>query len=150
MDKIIQIANLYVATLRQMYLIHQYSHWTTRGENFYGDHLLFQRLYESAEEDADGAAEKMIGLFGIEAVNFKSQKDFMKQLADKYDAMDGSPVEMSLKIEKDFIKFAKSAYDFFDKEGILSLGLDNKMQDISDRREESCYLLQQVLGNSHE
>src|SRR5579871_6160597 len=106
MDKIWRIANLYVAILRQIYLTHQFSHWTTSGEAFYSDHLVFERLYKSAQEDADLAAEKMIGLFGLDGVDYNLQKEFMSQLANKYAELSNSPVELSLKIEKDFLKFS--------------------------------------------
>lgn len=145
MEKVWKIANLYVATIRQMYLIHQFSHWTTRGEAFYSDHLVFERLYKSAGEDADMAAEKMIGLFGTSGVDYDMQKDFMAKLAEKYADLNGSPVEMSLKIEQDFLDFSKEAYSAFEDEGVLSLGLDDMIMSIASKREEACYLLQQIL-----
>lgn len=145
MEKVWQISNLYVATIRQMYLIHQFSHWTSRGEAFYSDHLVFERLYRSAAEDADMAAEKMIGLFGSDGVDYNAQKDFMNQLAAKYAELDGSPVEMSLKIEKDFLEFSKEALKAFEDEGVLSMGLDDMIMGIASNRETSVYLLQQIL-----
>lgn len=145
MEKVWQIANLYVATLRQIYLTHQYSHWTTRGEAFYADHLVFERLYKAAQDDADLAAEKMIGLFGSEGVDYDAQRNFMSKLAAKYAELNGSPLEMSLQIEKDFLKFSKEAYDALEEEGVLSLGLDDMIMSIASKREESCYLLQQIL-----
>ena len=51
MDKCCKVGALYVASLKAMALIHQQSHWTTRGQSFYGDHLLFEKLYDSALED---------------------------------------------------------------------------------------------------
>ena len=42
--------------------LHQNHHWITNGDPFYGDHLLFQRLYEGAIEDIDAIAEKSIGV----------------------------------------------------------------------------------------
>lgn len=138
MEKVWKIANLYVAMLRQMYLIHQYSHWTTRGEAFYGDHLLFERLYKSAGEDADLAAEKMIGLFGAEGVEFNSQRDFMSMIAAKYAEFDGEPAIMSLKAEKDFLEYSKQAYESFKDEGVLSLGLDDMIMSIASKRAKDC------------
>ena len=42
--------------------VHQNHHWVTKGDPFYGDHLLFQRVYEATAEDIDTMAEKAIGL----------------------------------------------------------------------------------------
>lgn len=144
--KILQLSNLYVATLRQIYLTHQYSHWTTRGDAFYGDHLVFERLYKSAADDADSAAEKMIGLFGAESVNYDSQRNFMTKLAEKYSSLDGEPVKMSLAIEKHFLDFSKEVYKAFDDDGVLSLGLDDLIMQIASSRETSVYLLNQILN----
>ena len=48
--------------LRHLSFIHQNHHWVSKGEPFYGDHLLFQRLYAGVAEDIDTLAEKAIGL----------------------------------------------------------------------------------------
>lgn len=148
MEKVWKIANLYVATLRQMYAIHQFSHWTARGIAFFSDHKLFERLYGSAAEAADTAAEKMIGLFGADGVDYEAQTELMSKVAARYSHLSGSPVEMSLAIEKDFLDFSKEAYQAFDEEGVLSLGLDDMIMSIASERETSCYLLQQVLDKS--
>jgi len=145
MDKCSNVAALYIATLKAVALIHQHSHWTTKGSNFYGDHLLFMRLYESALENLDTAAEKFMGLFGNKCLGYDMQSDLLHKVLLKYKNLEGSPAEMSLAIEKDFIKFSKDAYNCFDKEGKLSLGLDDMVMAIASQREESVYLLQQVL-----
>lgn len=145
MEKVWKIANLYVATLRQIYLVHQYSHWTTRGRAFYSDHLLFERLYKSAADDADTAAEKMIGLFGLDGVDYDRQTEFMNKLADKYASWNGEPLTMSLKIEEDFLAYSKDARLSLKDEGVLSDGLDDMIMAIANNRETSVYLLKQTL-----
>jgi DNA-binding ferritin-like protein len=144
MDKVYQLANLYVATLRSIYLIHQHSHWKTKGTGFYGNHLLFERLYQSAQENADLAAEKFIGLFGENAVNYDLQNQFLHKLLSKY-ADFTCPCELALGIEKDFLAFSKQVYDILETEKMMTLGLDDMIMAIASKREESCYLLQQTL-----
>ena len=146
MDKCCEVAALYIASLKGMAQIHQHNHWTTNGESFYGDHLLFKRLYESATEDLDAAAEKFIGLFSDECLKYDLQAELLNKVLLRYSKLEGSPVEMSLAIEKDFIKFCESAYECFEKEGKLTLGLDDMIMSMSNNREESVYLLQQVLN----
>jgi DNA-binding ferritin-like protein len=151
MDKSSKVAALYIASLKGMALIHQNSHWTTRGIAFYGDHLLFERLYNSALEDLDLAAEKFMGLLGDEVLDYDLQADLLHKVLLKYKNLEGSPLEMSLTVEKDFLKFSKSAYNLFEEEGKLTLGLDDMIMAIASQREESVYLLQQALkGNDHE
>lgn len=147
MEKCIKVAELYIATLKAMSLIHQHNHWTTKGQSFYGDHLLFERLYDSVLKDLDMAAEKFVGLFKDEVLNFDIQAEFLNKLLLKYKNLEGSPLEMSLKIEKDFINFSQAAYKCFEDEGKLTLGLDDMISAISGKREEAVYLLEQTLNN---
>lgn len=145
MDKCNKVAALYIATLKAMALIHQHSHWTTKGQPFYGDHLLFERLYNSTLKDLDLAAEKFIGLFGDQVLDYDLQAKLLHEVLLKYSDLEGSPVQMSLTIEKDFLKFSKDAYNCFEDEGRLTLGLDDMVMSIASQREESVYLLQQKL-----
>lgn len=145
MDKCSKVASLYIATLKAMALIHQHSHWTTRGTPFYGDHLLFERLYNSALKDLDLAAEKFIGLFGDQVLDYDLQTKLLQGVLSKYSDLEGSPAQMSLTMEKDFLKFSQEAYNCFEDEGRLTLGLDDMIMAIASSREESVYLLQQKL-----
>lgn len=151
MDKCSKVGALYIAILKAMTLIHQHSHWTTKGQMFYGDHLLFMRIYESAQENLDTAAEKFIGLIGDSVLDYDLQNELMGKVLAKYSKLEGSPLEMSLAIEKEFLGFSKSAYDSFESEGKMTLGLDDMIMAIASQREESVYLLQQTLkGQNHE
>lgn len=145
MDKCSKIAALYIATLKGMALIHTNNHWTTKGANFYGDHLLFERIYNSALENLDLAAEKFVGLFGTDCLNYDLQVEFLNKVLVKYKNLEGSPLSMSLAVEKDFIKLSQDAYNCFEEEGRLTLGLDDTLTAIVSKREESIYLLQQSL-----
>lgn len=145
MDKCSKTAALYIATLKAIALIHQHNHWTTRGAPFYGDHLVFERMYNSALKDLDLAAEKFMGLFGDDCLDYDLQTELLHKVLLKYKNLEGSPAEMSLTIEKEFLKFSREAYDCFEKEGRLTLGLDDMVMAIASQREESVYLLQQRL-----
>lgn len=147
MEKVYKLANLYVATLRAIYLIHQHNHWTTKGSTFYGDHLLFEKLYTGAGEDADTAAEKMVGLFGEKGLDFEIQIEYMNKIVSKYSSLDGNPLKMSLTIEKDFLKLSESFYDAMESEKAMTLGLDDMIMSIASKHEEFCYHLQQTLNS---
>lgn len=145
MDKCVKVAALYIATLKASSLIHQHSHWTTRGDTFYGHHLLFMRIYEDSLKLLDEAAEKFIGLCGDQCVSYDLQADLLHKLLLKYKDFEGSPARMSLAIVEDFIKFSKDAYKCFEEEGKLTLGLDDMIMAIASKHEEFAYLLQQTL-----
>src|SRR5574337_90419 len=150
MDKCSKVGALYVATLKAMTLIHQHSHWTTKGTGFYGDHLLFMRIYESAQKDLDLAAEKFMGVFGDQCLDYDLQNELLHKVLSKYSNLKGSPLQMSLEMEKDFLKFSKEAYNCFEDEGKLTLGLDDMIMAIASQREEAVYLLQQALDGKSE
>jgi DNA-binding ferritin-like protein len=143
MDKCVQTANLFLATLKAIYQIHQNNHWTASGNNFYSTHLLFQRLYEEALEDIDTTAEKFLGVFGDEAINYQLQAELVKNIILKY--KDKKSFEQSLAVEKDFQKFLIEAYKCFEDEKTMTLGLDNFVQGMCDNSEHRCYLLGQSL-----
>lgn len=150
MTKVWAIANLYVATLRAIYLIEQHCHWTVKGTAFYGDHLLFERLYKSAQDNADLAAEKAIGCFGQEAVEYKSQCELMHKIVAKYADLQDKPVEQALAIEKDFLAMAEKAFKQIEEAGEMDLGIDDMMTEISSKRQEAVYLLGQVLKKANQ
>ena len=143
MDKCTKVAGIYIATLKTMVIIYQSAHWTTKGLNFYGSHLLFERLYNSTLENLDTAAEKFIGIFGDECLNYEMQASLLSKITLKYKNYEGSPFDMAMAIEKDFLKFSKDAYDCFETEGNMTLGLDDMIMAIASDREEAVYLLQQ-------
>jgi DNA-binding ferritin-like protein len=143
MDKCTKVACIYISTLKAIYIINQQNHWLSKGTSFYSSHLLFQRIYEKAQENLDTAAEKFIGLFGDEVVDYTIQVKFLNSILLKYSSL--SLFEQSLKIEEDFIKFSKQAYDCFEKEQKLSLGLDDMIMAIASDREEAVYLLKQSI-----
>lgn len=145
MDKNCKIGALYIATLKAMALVHQHNHWTTKGDAFYGDHLLFERLYNSALKDLDTAAEKFVGLFGDQCLDYDLQTDLLHRVLLKYKNLEGSPAQMSLEVEKDFLKLSKEVYNNFEDSGALTLGLDDMIMAIASSREESVYLLKQLL-----
>ena len=101
MDKCCKMAAVYIASYKALALIHQHNHWTTKGSSFYGDHLLFEKLYNKALEDLDLAAEKFMGIFGDECLDYSLQTNFLSKSLEHYKDLEGSPVEMSLAIEKD-------------------------------------------------
>ena len=146
MQKKTKIAGLYVATLRAISIIHQQNHWTAKGSDFYGNHLLFERIYKSSVENIDSAAEKFMGLFGPEFLSYEFQSDILSKLLLTYKSLSKDHLELSLAVERDFAKLSKDVYNYFEAEGELTLGLDDMIMAIANEREEAIYLLQQALN----
>lgn len=145
MERHVQIAGLYLATLKALYIVHQHGHWTTKGSDFYGNHLLFERLYEAAQKSADEAAEKFLGVFGEEAVELEYQNKLLEKVLAKFNAASDDPTERSIAAEKQFLQLSQQAYDAFKDDEVMTLGLDDMIMSIANKSEEAVYLLQQSL-----
>jgi DNA-binding ferritin-like protein len=66
--------------LRYLYLLHQTNHWTASGDPYYGDHLLFERLYTTTVEEIDAIGEKAVGLGSPHLVNLKDQLNLVSYI----------------------------------------------------------------------
>src|SRR5665213_1326837 len=148
MNKIEELAGLYVAHLRVIYLCHQGHHWLVSGEGSYGNHLLFERIYNLAGSDADNAAEKMIGVLGKECLDPQYQAKLIGKLLEEFSGK--SELETSLAVEKRFLSFSDGCYGLLKSENKMTLGLDDLIMSISSNRETACYLLQQALDKGND
>jgi len=141
------LCNFYLAFLRSLYLIHQNHHWLTHGENFYGNHLLFERIYQSAQENTDLAAEKFVGLFK-NCITVQRQCQYINTICLKYNQGSENFIHNSLVAEKEFLEFSDVFYKKLKAQKQMSLGLDDMIMSIASAREEAVYLLSQVNSNS--
>ena len=146
MDKPTKMCALYLATLQAMTIIHKQSHWLTQGKTFYGDHLLFERIYDSAIENLDSAAEKFIGAYGDGCLDYDLQADLLHRVLVKYNNLEGSPQQMSLAIERDFLKLNGDLNKLLEDEDLITLGVSDMLGSIASDRDTAVYLLKQSLA----
>jgi len=141
-----------VAMLRALATVHQTHHWQTSGATYYGDHLLFERLYGNVNGEVDGVAEKAIGTGQHLLVQPIMQVAHLGQaLKCLYADAPVNPdptgyVAISLRAELCFMVFLQLAYASLEAGGNLTLGVDNHLQGIADKHEENIYLLRQRMG----
>ena len=57
------------AGLRAAHHLYFTLHWQAKGQPFYGDHLMFKRLYEGVEGDIDDLAEVIAGHYGADKLD---------------------------------------------------------------------------------
>lgn len=145
MEKFEKSMAIFVAYLRAISLLHQNNHWTCQSALFYQHHKLLDELYNSAQADADEAAEKIVGLFGCGVLDLQTQMSSIKSILDKQ--KDSSPMSSSLTIEEEFLDYAKKLYAILktDEKEKLSLGLDDLIMGICNNREKACYHLKMSL-----
>lgn len=134
-----------LAILRAQYLSYQTSHWQASGDSYYGNHLLFQRLYESVTAEIDGLAEKMVGFLGSEAVHIAPQVQKIAAYATAWSEV-SCPFHRGLASEKAAQEAFQSCYDKIKAAKAMTLGLDDFIMATANAHETNSYLLQQVMA----
>ena len=134
-----------LAILRAQEMSYQTSHWQSSGMSYYGNHLLFQRLYESVGAEIDGIAEKMVGYLGAESVNLAPQAVKVATFAVAWAKID-CPFHRGLASEEQLQAATQAAYDSIKEAGVMTLGLDDFLMAMANAHETNAYLLQQVMA----
>lgn len=137
--------------LRYLALVHQTHHWVTKGNPYYGDHLLFQRIYEATNEDIDSVAEKAIGLGCVDNVDINRHVLQLNKLVQNYGMTSTLPnssdlARRSYLAEMNFLKTTAHLVEHMKECGILTRGLDNLLAGIEDKHEGHVYLLKQRVS----
>lgn len=133
--------------------LHQNNHWTCMGDPFYGDHLLFSRLYDSVKGEVDTVAEKSIGLGCTSNVSLPLVTSQVLKLVNGSGAPSTIPqtsdlAKKSLMAELNFLKVIDACRTSLEECGLLTNGVDNMLQDIADTHEGHVYLLKQRCSKS--
>jgi DNA-binding ferritin-like protein len=137
-----------LAALEAASMVHQSHHWQTSGKNFYGDHLLFQKLYEGTSADIDTIAEKLVGISGDPAnTNYFLRMAMMKKCMDKWTVPGASYGVVSLAAENDLIALGTECLEVLRRNQVLTIGTENLIAGILDKHETFIYLLQQRNSN---
>lgn len=135
-----------IAILRSLSLYYQTIHWLANGSQYYGDHLLLQRLYDAVTPEIDTIGEKALGIMKQEsAVNLVENISMVSKILNN---MDYGSVEVcfnsAVKLERAFIMFCGEQA----KSDENSEGVKNLFAGMADKHEGHVYLLQQRLGES--
>lgn len=122
-------------------MYYQTAHWQSKGVLFYQDHLLFERLYNSVNEEIDTVAEKGVALTAdISVVNLCEHLKSVYALAEKLPTENAENVQFAqtaLMLEKQFLSFLAEV----EQQG--SVGFKNLCGDLADKHEQNIYLLGQ-------
>lgn len=145
---------VFIDLLRALSLLHHTHHWQTMGSQFYGDHLLYQRLYELADGQIDGVGEKAVGLGSSELVASKHSLENMRRYIEAIedaDMMDAPALKMakrSLLAERSFITAGEKMMDQLKSKGLLTRGVEQLLGTILDTHEGVLYLLKQRVAGA--
>lgn len=131
-----------LAVLRAAGISHQHAHWTSKGPQFYGDHLMFERIYDPIAGQVDGLAEKAVQKFGAKVVDPCEQ---LEQMSGCMEVWDKKPdlVARALMVEESIQSAIKYAVTELTKAKQLDFGLDNFLRQLADEHQTALYLLGQ-------
>ncbi len=139
------LLQMLLAVLRGAHFAHWTSHWQVKGSNSYGDHELMGRVYSTLVEEIDTLAEKIVGTYGVEAVNAVEQVQLMANhllpLAESHSM--NNPIRRALLIEEGLQVIFKNTYNMLKEQGGLTLGMDDFIMSMANKHETSLYLLRQ-------
>ena len=115
----------------------------SKGESYYGDHLLFETLYTEIDPQIDTMAEK------ITAYNPSIlDSDLMLKAFDKTineTKVETNLIKRGIKMEETLQNAIEFAYNGLKKDDNLSLGMDDFLMATANDRETAIYLLQQRI-----
>jgi len=136
--------------LKFLSFVYQNQHWTTKGDPFYGDRLLFSRLYECVTGEIDSVAEKAIGLGSLANVDLPLSTSQLFKLVQGYGMTSTIPqptelAKRSYLAEMNFLKITAHLVEHMKANGTLTRGLDNLLTGIEDKHESAIYLLKQRI-----
>lgn len=137
--------------LRALNWLYWTAHWTSAGPNFYGDHLLLQRLYVGDDggpdinEQIDRLGERMVAYFGESSVDPVVINDMASRLIKAAREKSGDDLHALLELEKSSQVVVRSAWT---QARQMSLGLDDLFMSIAQDRDTAVYLLGRRLRAS--
>ena len=133
-----------LAMLRAQNWLYHTAHWQTMGPTFYGQHLLFERLYTSLVDEYDALAEKIVQAFGPASVEPVAAIQRASWQVSEWSG--DNAVAAGLHAEAALTAALKEALAL----STDNPGLQNFLQGICDDHQTNLYLLQQVQGGTEE
>ena len=116
-------------------------HWLAQGDDFYGDHLLFERLYYATLDGIDQLAETAITYFGTD---FVLPDETLSDAADYVDDWGTEGYSSGLSSEGDFEDAINAVYDAVGGVEQCPPGLDSFLGGMLERHRSHVYLLRQA------
>lgn len=134
----------FLAVTEALQMLHHSHHWQTKGENFYGDHLLYQRLYETVQGEIDLVGEKLIGVSqDVGLTNYFKRVKAMEMFLKAVTHSDQPYAVVSHDAELTYVRMGGELMDQLEQAGLLTRGLEQMLGNVLDKHEEHIYLLDQ-------
>jgi DNA-binding ferritin-like protein len=129
--------------LQYMAMWYQSCHWLSKADSYYGDHLLFQRIYEG--EDGGGITEE-IDMIGERAIVAGGEASVNRMNLLKAMSVMESEVQKMVKSGKDCVSISLMLEDQFlsrlaQHSERVSMGTKALLDNLADNHETNIYLL---------
>jgi DNA-binding ferritin-like protein len=134
-----------ICTMRAAYLTYRNAHWMVRGADYYGQHLLFERLYNETKDNIDALAEQIVGTYGSDGIREDAQ--VIGERVVEFAAA-GEPAGKALLAAKAVQQKLAQAYNTMRSTGTLTPGWDDVLTSIAGINDKHVYLLQQATWRS--
>lgn len=138
------VLRIVLAILRAQALSYQTSHWQARGPSYYGNHLLFERLYGTVQAEIDTIGEKLVGYFGVPAVDLQVSLALVNDMIERWHA-EADLIQRGLLSEQELQEALTLVFDAWPEQTPMPIGLDDWLAATANAHESNIYLLQQVL-----
>ena len=130
-----------LSILRAMQIHYHTMHWKSHGQNFYGDHIMYERIYKSLKKDIDECGEKSIALFGDNSIDEVELAQMILSWIIRWNSTNEH--DKAVMPEVDLQNVAKQTFDQLSSANNLSMGLNDFLMTICNKHETDLYLIKQ-------
>lgn len=132
---------VHVALETEQLLFHAY-HWRSKGADYYGDHLLYQRLYLARAEEIDRIGEVLMAVAGANSVAPVVTVTGMHDLASRIESLQGGQAHRGIALVEETLRRINSANALLG-DTPYALSVNNVLATFADKHLEALYLLKQ-------
>lgn len=129
-----------LAFLRALSIQYHHLHWVgSKGENFYGDHLLYERIYKNILDEIDQLGERL-AVIQKNLLNSIPQTKIISTILKHFSLENPEHI---LEMENVFIYCLQFIIDLLRENNKLTVGFEQLLGDIGNTHEMHTYLLKQ-------
>jgi DNA-binding ferritin-like protein len=131
------------AALRAEHQLFWTYHWRSKGVPYYGDHLLYQRLYEARVPEIDRMAEVIMAVGGPSAVDPMRSWVAVADIMERSDKLGSNDAARGVALVADTLNRIDAANEALASAGSSALAINNVLAGFADKHLEALYLLRQ-------
>jgi DNA-binding ferritin-like protein len=133
------------AALRAEHQLFWTYHWRAKGSSYYGDHLLYQRLYEARVPEIDRMAEVIMAVGGPSAVDPMRSWVAVSEIIDRSERLGPNDAARGVALVADTLNRIDAANGILGA-GPNTLAINNVLAGFADKHLEALYLLRQRVA----